>query len=66
MNWSAASPLAALGYIAFLLLICGISEAIKENRKRRSRAQLARLNSPYFRGMHSPYYRVGNDSGLGG
>lgn len=55
---SALSPLAALAYIAFLFFICGLGSAVKENRKRRSRELLRRLNSSYFRGMHSPYYRA--------
>lgn len=55
---SALSPLAALAYLAFLLFICGLGSAVKENRKRRSRELLRRLNSSYFRQVTDVYYRA--------
>ena len=65
MSLSQAAPYFAVGYIAFLLLASGINKVIKENRRRRTRALLARLNSPYFRQITDGYYRVGNISGVG-
>jgi hypothetical protein len=56
---SANAYLAALGYIAFLLLVSGISKVIKDNKKRKTRELLKRLNSSYFRSVTDVYYRAG-------
>jgi hypothetical protein len=59
MRWSSAGPYCALVYIALLVLFSGISRVVKENRSRRTRELLARLNSPYFRQITDAHYRAG-------
>ncbi len=54
MSWSHALML----FIFAPLSVIGLCLYLDEWRQNRKRKRLDRLNSPFFRGIHSPHYRV--------